>query len=104
MNPPCVFTVFVQLIRVIGPDLGIPQLLVTNEAVTVENQANWEDIIGFNRERGDRVYIISLSGGGEGFRYELAHFESMGQVVFAERNLMLTSFDHPPTPTTVTRS
>ena len=53
--------------------MGIPVLVVRNVAVTIENQANWEAIIGFNRAMGDRV-CIERRNGFVGFVYELAHF------------------------------
>ena len=83
--------------------MGIPVLVVRNVAVNTENQANWEAIIGFNRAMGDRV-CTEIRIGFVGFVYELAHFDDIAQVDFAERNLLMTSFGHPPSPTIVTRS
>ena len=61
-----------KIVRVIGADCGNPYLLVSNSGVKVEDQGDFDLLIQFNRNRGDRKGPLLKDGQEFSFLYELA--------------------------------
>ena len=94
--------VLFKIVRVIGADCGNPYLLVSNSGVTLEDQGDFELVIQFDRNRGDRKGPLLEDGQEVSFLYELA-LPTMADLEVMEKVLSKVLWGPVGTPTVTER-